>query len=356
MTGTGNFTGTDNKKLWEEAYAALPRKLQDVYYTPDYYSVYEKNSGSRAKCFIYRENENIFLYPFLITEIDKKLCASGESWFDIEGAYGYNGPLCNSANEAFIHNAHTAFREQCIQNRVIAEFTRFNPVLKNHLHAGYMTVMLANQNIVLDLSIPDIRMEAYEHSTRKNINKAERSGLTARYVSGQNIPKEEMAAFLEIYYDTMKRNNALGQYYFSEKYFDDLSNSLSDNALFFFTLAENKIVSCELVLKGQETGYSFLGGTLPDYFSLRANDILKHHIILTLKEKGLRYFCLGGGTTPNDGIFKYKKCFAKNGAVDFFIGKKIYNEAAYNSVVENWKMIYPEKEETYKHYLLKYKY
>ena len=52
---------------------------------------------------------------------------------------------------------------------------------------------------------------------------------------------------------------------------------------------------------------------------------LKHEIIIYLKTKGVKYFCLGGGATVNDGIYKYKKSFSKDGNVDFYIGKKIYN-------------------------------
>jgi len=351
-----NFITLDNKHLWDKAYNSLPLRLQDIYYTSDYYSVYEKSSYSKAVCFIFNEGTNIFFYPFLLSEVNGKFTGLNEKFYDIEGAYGYNGPLVNNDDGVFIQKANHFFCETCKKNNIIAEFTRFNPVLKNHAFANYMKIIHANNNIVLDLNINDIWKVAYEHSTRKNINKAERSGLTNYHVTGKDISENEMHSFLNIYYSTMKRNNAGEEYYFSESYFKEIIKEIPDNSIFVFTVFDNKIVSCELVLTGNQIGYSFLGGTLPDFFSLRANDILKNHIILALKQNGLDYFCLGGGTSIDDGIFKYKKCFAKDGTTGFFIGKKIHNQKVYNTVIANWGSFNPEKEEKYKHHLLKYKY
>ena len=351
-----NFITLENKHLWDNAYNSLPLSLQDIYYTSDYYSIYEKNKDSKAACFIFIEGGNVFLYPFLLCEVNLKFTESNEKFYDIEGAYGYNGPLINADDISFIEKANNLFCEICKNNNIIAEFTRFNPVLKNHTASNYMKIIHANNNIVLDLNINDIWKVAYEHSTRKNINKAERSGLTTYSVSGKDISEKELHTFLDIYYSTMKRNNAGEEYYFSENYFKDIIKKIPDNSIFGFTVFEKKIVSCELVLTGNQIGYSFLGGTLPDFFSFRANDILKNHIILALKQNGLKYFCLGGGISIDDGIFKYKKCFAKDGATDFFIGKKIHNHIVYDKVIENWSSFNPDKIDKYKHHLLKYKY
>jgi hypothetical protein len=356
ITAAENFVDLANKDYWDNAYKKLPGHLQDIYYTSDYYAIHEKNSGSKAVCYIYSEAENIFIYPFLLTEVPSDYSPGHSVYYDIEGAYGYNGPLANTTDYSFIEKAVIAFNGRCRDQKIIAEFTRFNPALQNHLYRNDMKVINANENIILDLSEDDIWMQAYEHSTRKNIKKAERSGLTAYHVKGEDISKDEMKAFLQIYYSTMERNNAKGEYFFPENYFNDIARLPNGSSTFFFTELDKKIVSCELVLAGKEIGYSYLGGTLSDYFSLRANDILKHHIIQTLKQGGLRYYCLGGGTEPGDGIYKYKKCFAKDGSHKFYIGKKIYDETIYNKVVSNWKESNPEKAEVYKNYLLKYKY
>ena len=339
---------------WSAVFDSLPPILQDVYFTPAYYRTHELNSSSKGMCFLYQENEHFFLYPHLITEVRADLHGEKEKYFDAEGAYGYNGPAFTSEDPEFLLRAQEAWSDHCKQAKLIAEFTRFNPVLANHSHSQ-MQVIKASSNIILDLRAEDIWMKEYEHSARKNINKAERSGLKVTRKSALEVSSEEMNAFLDIYYDTMKRNEADESYYFSRKYFQDLNKNLGEQAQYFFTLNEHKIVSCELVLCGALTGYSYLGGTLSESFILRANDILKHYIIQYLKESGRHYFCLGGGTESGDGIFRYKKCFAKNGEKDFLIGKKIHLPQIYDKVVMNWINQHPEKSKRYQHFLLKYK-
>ena len=114
-------------------------------------------------------------------------------------------------------------------------------------------------------------------------------------------------------------------------------------------------ISCELVLHNGNIAYSYLGGTLSEYFSFRPNDILKHKLILKLKEIGLRYYCIGGGIKSGDGIYRYKRSFAKLGEYDFYIGKKIHNEKIYQEVCQAWENKYPDKQEDYKNFLLKYR-
>jgi hypothetical protein len=151
----------------------------------------------------------------------------------------------------------------------------------------------------------------------------------------------------------MDRNAADSFYYFSEKYFHDLLKINGNNSLVAFTLFEGKPVSAKIVLFGRMIGYSCLGGTLIEYFSYRPNDILKDHIIFRLKEMGLRYFCLGGGS---DGIIKFKKRFAKDGICEFYIGKKVHDVEIYDRICSEWGSKNPEKIERYKHFLLKYRY
>jgi len=70
----------------------------------------------------------------------------------------------------------------------------------------------------------------------------------------------------------------------------------------------------------------------------------------------LSYFNFGGGAKPEDGVFKYKKNFAKNGVYDFYIGKKIYNQKIYDNVVSQWKGTFKDQVDSYENLLLCYRY
>jgi len=218
-----------------------------------------------------------------------------------------------------------------------------------------MNIIKANENVVVDLTQEDIWMNSYEHSVRKNVNKALRNGLEVVHYYGKDIPKMMLESFLNIYDKTMKRNAADSVYFFSEKFFSTLIKNLPLQTLYFFTLKDDEPISCEVVIAGNQTAYSYLGGTISDFYSLRPNDILKHHIIEKLKEKNLKYFMLGGGVTTRDGIFKYKKSFAKKGVRDFFIGKRIHNQAIYDLLCRTWERKNAEKIELYNSMCLRYR-
>jgi hypothetical protein len=41
---------------------------------------------------------------------------------------------------------------------------------------------------------------------------------------------------------------------------------------------------------------------------------------------------LGGGYREGDGIFRYKRSFASDGVLDFYVGKKVHNHEAVNMI------------------------
>lgn len=343
------------EKEWKKYLELLPISQQDIYFTPEYYELSEKNGDGKAQCFVFEDNGDIAMYPFLVNSINELGYKLNAEYYDIQGAYGYNGIVSSSYDINFRRKFFNAFNKYCKNNNIIAEFTRFNPILENHRFLNCLNIIKQNQNIILDLSNKDIWMNSYEHSTRKNINKAIRNGLKVKYFSGCEISNSYIQQFINIYMNTMTRSSADDFYYFNKEYFQKIAKKLSENALFFFTIKDEITISCELVLLSKKIGYSFLGGTLSKYFEFRPNDILKHEIINVLKKRNYNYFCLGGGSCINDGIFNYKKKFAKNGIFDFYIGKKVYNQKIYDEVVRQWKEKYPKKKEKYKNRILMYR-
>ncbi len=344
---------------WRSMLDRLPASLQDVYYLPEYYGLFE-SSTTKAECFTFWEGDSFILYPYLKTDVREVISLEmKDRYYDIEGAYGYNGFVGNSNSEEFLTSFAREFSNHCIENNIIAEFTRFNPLSDNHLLARHLEKRIVNQNVIVDLSLSEEELwsNSYEHASRKNVNKARRSGLTVAAFHGAEIRKEWIDNFYEIYLSTMDRNAADPSYYWKKSFFYDISHHLRDNSIFLFaTTSDGKPVSAEVILLSRNHAYSYLGGTLSEHYPKRPNNILKHEGILLLKKMGIKKFCLGGGTIPDDGIFKYKQTFAKNGAVDFFIGMKVHNVQVYERLCKKWMEMFPEKAEKYAKYLLKYRY
>jgi hypothetical protein len=339
---------------WEEYLKLLQASEQDIYFTPQYYSIYQQRSEGKALCTIYQKGDDIALYPFILNDINSLGYDLNEQYFDIQGGYGYNGVLSNSNSSSFLKSFYDIFNDFCLDNNIVSEFLRFNPLLNNHmLHRPDFNVIYDRNNINVNLLNDNMEKTEYEYSTRKNIKKAIASGLSFRFFYGNEISIDDIETFYQVYSLTMDRNNAESFYYFDIDYFVNISRSLPRNSLFVFVLVDYKIISCELVLLGSSIAYSFLGGTLSEYFQFRPNDFLKHKTIELLKSLGFQNYLLGGG---DEGVFRYKKSFSKNGIVPFFIGKKIHNPLVYKRVVEQWEKLFPSKVEKYKNYLLKYRY
>lgn len=347
-----------DKKDWENSVRSLPEKYQDVFYSPEYYRLFETDK-SKAECFIFTMNDSVIVYPYLKTLINGNVpCDLNSEYFDIEGAYGYNGFVSNSNSEEFLLAFAEDFPKYCLENNIIAEFTRFNPLFNNHLFARHLDTKTENINVVVDLenSEEELWSNSYEHAARKNINKAKRSGLQVAVFYGSEIEKTWIDAFYNIYTSTMERNMADATYFFNNSFFSMINKNMTLDSVFFFTLTpENMPVSAEVVLLSKDYAYSYLGGTLSQYYEKRPNNILKHEAILFLKKRGIKKFCLGGGIAPHDGIFKYKMTFSKNGTVDFHIGKRIHNLSIYRKICRAWENVFPDKAKKYTQYLLKYR-
>lgn len=338
--------------LWRANWERLSADQRSVYLLPEYYSVYEKCGHGKAFCCVFEGEGGLLLYPFL----KKKIILDGlqEGYFDIEGAYGLNGAGCSALSAIDHERFIQLWNNYCINEKIIAEFTRINPLLKTDC-LGHLNQSLANQVVFVDLLCPNLLYDSYEHSVRKGINKAARLGVSVESYDSASLPSVYFDAFIHVYHATMDRKNAGYYYYFSSDYFDFIKTLVGNNARWFFSLIAGEIVSVELVLFDEKFCYSFLGGTLPEQFSTGANTILKHEIITHFQKVGLIAFFLGGGVSSFDGIYKYKKSFAKNVSCDFYIGKKVHCDDIYNLAVSQWERSNPEKIETYKNYFLKYR-
>ncbi|HMN25606.1 MAG TPA: hypothetical protein PKE38_13970 [Ignavibacteriaceae bacterium] len=107
---------SNNQAEWSDYLNKLPKSLQDVYYTPEYYQIYEKNGDGKALCFVFELNNNLALYPFLLNKINDLGYQLEESFYDIQGAYGYNGILSSSNDPEFRKSFYIEFNKFCLDN------------------------------------------------------------------------------------------------------------------------------------------------------------------------------------------------------------------------------------------------
>lgn len=297
---------TKDAQKWDKIVKSFPD--YDVYYL----------SGYAKACEVHGDGEGLLIYyqdetTRGINVVIKKSLEDGYSY--VETPYGYGGFLIEG-DFAKVFDAYDRF---CKEEKIAKEFIRFHLFYETHQQFQGLLESKSN-NIVRSLTetIEEIQKD-FEHKVRKNIKKAVSNGLTM-LISKDN---KYLNDFLNIYEKTMNRKNATEKYRFDRNYFTTL-NQMEENIMYFFVLHEETIISCELVLYDKTRAYSFLGGTLNEYFDLRPNDFLKFEIIKWAKNQGLTHFVLGGGTGSDDGIFKYKKSFAPNGVVKYYLGDTFF--------------------------------
>lgn len=317
------------KERWDAIVRSFPD--YEVFFLSDYSAAFmQENTKNGEPLLLYYEEGNdrgievvfkrdIAFDENLIEKIEKG------RYFDLITPYGYGGFRGNISDWDRLNQT---YQDYCNANHYICEFIRFDLFSDYHLHYGG-DVETRTHNVVrsLECSLDDIWMD-FKQKVRKNVKKANRYNLSCIVENTE----EHIDDFLRIYYSTMDRTDADSEYYFSKKFYRSL-NVMKNNIAYFYAVYDNKIVSTELVIYGSENCYSYLGGTDRAYFDVRPNDFLKYEIIKWAKRKGLKKFVLGGGYGSDDGIFQYKSALSPKGIVDFYIGRKIFNDDEYKKIL-----------------------
>lgn len=326
--------GLEDREHWLEELEYLGSPGPDLFYRPEYCGLFR--SVGEARLFVYRVGDTSVIYPFLLRKVNHIQGLKGklkQELYDITSPYGYGGPLAlTGVDRGDLHNFYRCFTAYCANNNIISEFIRFHPLLGNHrLLERYVKVERVSPVICIDLGKSEEEIwQGYERNNRKNINKAYREGL--------EVILEETTAhfndFISIYHDTLARNGAGRFYFFNGDFYEHIHKELKGNFLYAHTIKDNRVISTELLLYNDNYIHSFLGGTLEQFFNYRPNNILKHEVIKWAKKRGIKYFLLGGGYRGGDGIYRFKRSFAPDGHLDFYIGKIVHNHEAV-SMLEN---------------------
>ena len=106
---------------WSQFLNNLPREKLDIYFTPEYVSLYEDYVYEK-KAFIFLEKQSIFILPFLLGKIENS------DYSDFVSPYGYGGPIWHSETPDFLERAWTEFYREMQSLGVIAGFLQSTPI------------------------------------------------------------------------------------------------------------------------------------------------------------------------------------------------------------------------------------
>lgn len=318
---------TDSNK-WDKTVRSF--KTYDVFYLNSYVKAFQ-NEGHGIPVLIYYESENqrainVIMKRDIADDVHFQGILEKNKYYDLSSPYGYGGFL---SDDSLSSQLIKEYEDYCKSKGYICEFVRFS-LLSEYINCFHGVCETHSHNVVRSLDIPlEVMKSDFEYKVRKNLKRAEKNQLRA-IVDKNAVYLDD---FLRIYYGTMTRSDAKEGFYFKRDFFNTL-NSMTENCVYFHVFYEDKVIASELVLYGPENCYSFLGGTDKNFFELRPTEFLKFSIIKWAKDRGLKNFILGGGYGADDGIYRYKKSLSPNGVVEFYIGKKIFNQEEYQNLVE----------------------
>lgn len=311
-------------------------KSQNIFYSLAYCN-YKTNS--ELNYFVLKKN-NIpqILLPIYLHKIESHIFDDNESFYDVTSPYGYSGPLFDKVNSEDLKIFWNKVDEWYKENNVVTEFLRFNLEENHRNYSGHLIPTL--YNVKGEILSYDTIWENFKQKVRNNYRKAEKNNLSC-IIYDNSISDEIIDIFYDIYIKTMQRNAAAKTYFYPKDYFKNLIRSNSNSVLIAVVYQENIPISVELILINNNTLYSYLGGTLAEYFGVRPNDFLKIEVVKWAIKNGKRHYILGGGRTDNDGLYQYKKSFfPKDEDVIFYTGRKVVNEKIYNQLIKEINVKY----------------
>lgn len=339
-----------DKKEWKAALNKLPSDQCDVYFTPEYYSLYQNYGDGEARCFVFEQDGGLVLYPFLINPITPLGYKLDKKYYDIQGAYGYNGIITSSEKPDFIAAFWETFDAYCQENDIIAEFTRFHPLLNNQrLASPQMKTFFSRHTVALDLTDDDIWMHQISSKNRNMIRKAEKEGVTI-------VESDDYETFRRLYDGTMTDLHAEDFYFFPKSYYDEYEQTFKGESMLCLAMLDGKAIAGSLFMFSDDYAHYHLSARDREYSRYAANNLILWYAIQRAKERGCKWFHFGGGTTGNDddSLLKFKKEFSKT-LCEFWIGKRVHNQAVYDQIVEQWKLNHPDRYEQNKVKLLGYR-
>lgn len=322
---------------WENT--AKSFSMYDIYFSPNYFIPFMNNGDGSPTAFYYEGSYGRVFHSFLKRDISEFPRFQKEieksTYFDISTVYGYGGPIyeCEEKNlEKLSKEFYERFQQYCSEENIISEFLRFHPMMGNEIFSkDHVAIENIRKTVCIDLSKGmDYVWKKFSSTARNRIRKAENSGLIVH----NGITDTYITAFTDLYNKTMKKNHADSYYYFNDNFFKDSINYLKDNSNLFIATYNEKIVAATIIVYSDNYVHYHFSCSDPEHATLPSTDLIIYSIINWAIKKGMKSLHLGGGhEDSNDSLYRFKKKFTKDEALNFYIGKKIYDKKAYDWLV-----------------------
>ena len=261
-----------------------------------------------------------------------------DGFIDAASPYGYPG--IHVAEGMTERDVADAWEQSCgllADRGVVAAFLRFAPYRegKEHWHHsldGLRTLALST-TIAVPTSTETAMWERMQGRARTAVRKAERAGLTADVTAADLSIACEDSSFRRVYDATMDRVNAAAQHRHNSDYYGRLVRGLSEQLQVASVRDEDgHVVASCLLLVDRDGVHYHLSGSIKESARLGANNLMLWAVLKWAASRGHSMLHLGGGTRPDDELFRFKSSFG-GVPLPFYVGHMILRPGDYELLV-----------------------
>lgn len=306
-----------DKVRWQEVLDGM--QVADVYYSTQYFWSALKLDPGEALLFYYTDGGGEVAYPFIKRTID----GDPEGYYDISTPFGYGGPVIKNRQNSptLVSRFRDEFCSFCKNQRIIAEFIRFHPLLGNALpFKGHLKLLPMYDTYTKKLELDDL--------LKGNRGKHE-------VIIKKLGTVRHMFEFLVLYYSEVRlRDDADSYYFFTDDYFEALVKELGPHVHLFGAYLENRLVTACYVLGMDRILYHHLDGSIQGEGFREARMALLLKIAEWGAENHFALYHLGGDYKGDvQTMENIKEELANLEPEVYYIGEKIHDAKVYGELI-----------------------
>jgi hypothetical protein len=282
---------------WDAALSAVPC-AEEPYFQHAYHAAHTETGWGEPAAWTITDGPNRLFIAGLKTQIP-----GPDALFDLQTPNGYGGPLANTHNDSFLHEAWTRWREDAADQGIVAAFFRLHPLLDNARSLPTdAEIRNDRQTISIDLSAGAEAALAHAHGSHRNmIARSQREPHEILW-----NPAEAAPAFANLYTSHMQRLNANPELRFEAGYFTRIAEMKQVSTALL--LLKGAVVAGAQFLFGSKYAHYHLSARTEDGPNWAANALL-HAAAQRAAAQGCCALHLGGGRTPapEDTLLAFKR-------------------------------------------------
>jgi hypothetical protein len=288
-------------RRWRDTLATI---RHDFYHLPDYVSLESSRLGGTAVA-AYVEQPGVRLLLPLV----RRTIPGGDAC-DLISPYGYPSPIAQFDDVALLRGAFSAVVQTLREKGFVSMFVRLHPILElpDGAFTGLGTLVEHGETVSINLRQSDAEQwHGIRRDHRTSLNRSERLGHRAF----MDDTGEHFDRFITLYLDTMRRQNAAAEYFYSRDYFSGLWLELRGHMHLGVVEIDGSIVCAGLIGESDGIVQYHLSGSDEQALKLSPNKTLINHARQWATQRGAEVLHLGGGVGgAQDSLMLFKAGFS----------------------------------------------